>query len=314
MIDTISSLGTPNSLIRGCRLVWSRLGDLGYTADVFDGFREWLLKNHHRSTVPQLFKYAQQYCGVFSVPSRASELLALNRDKRRLAMSSLANFGKHIGKYECWKMIVKNTGLKWEKKTSLEVVLDIMDSRLIDTKEWLLRAIGRLSIQHATVLVFDMLTGLRPSEAYSSCSLITELSEEGKLNQYLNKDLMMLEHFRYKDMFLRRCKNAYISFITPELLGLILENKPRLKYSSLNPKLRKHELECRVKQLRKYNGTMLREHLPTEVIDLLQGRINESIFLRYYYKPLLQDIQQRTIKALQQLQKELIETVRQKQN
>jgi intergrase/recombinase len=95
---------------------------------------------------------------------------------------------------------------------------------------------------------------------------------------------------------------------------LILENKPRLKYSSLNPKLRKHELECRVKQLRKYNGTMLREHLSTEITDLLQGRINESIFPRYYYKPLLQDIQQRTTKALQQLQKELIEKVRHNQN
>ena len=43
----------------------------------------------------------------------------------------------------------------------------------------------------------------------------------GELSNYLNKELLMLEHFRYGDLFLRRCKNAYISFVTPELLELV---------------------------------------------------------------------------------------------
>jgi hypothetical protein len=221
----------------GCRLAWSRLGDLGYSKYVFNDFEQWLNKSHHHSTVRQLLKYAVEYHDVLAVPSKASEIMVLNRDKRRMVMSSLANLSKFLGKYEHWKMIVRNTGLKWEKRTSLEVVLDIMDARLSDTKEWLLKAVKTLSKQHATVLIFDALTGLRPSEAYQSCELITKLSECGKLEHYLNREMMMLEHFRYKDIFLRRCKNAYISFISPELLELVLKYKPTLKFISLNPKL-----------------------------------------------------------------------------
>ena len=297
-------------LCRGCRLAWSRLVDLGYTKDVLNGFEEWLLKSHHHSTVRQLVKYAVEYHDVLSVPSKASELMVLNRDKRRMVMSSLANLSKFLGKYEYWKMIVRNTGLKWEKRTSLEVVLDIMDTRLSEAKEWLFKAIKSLSKQHATVLIFDALTGLRPSEAYQSCELITKLSECGKLDHYLNQEMMMLEHFRYKETFLRRCKNAYISFISPELLDLVLKYKPTLKYVSLNPKLQKHGLECQTKQLRKYHGTLLREYLPTEAIDLLHGRVNESVFLRHYYKPFLKEIQQRTTKALQPLQSELLSIIK----
>jgi intergrase/recombinase len=85
--------------------------------------------------------------------------------------------------------------------------------------------------------------------------------------------------------------------------------QPALKYVSLNPKLRKHGFECRMKQLRKYHGTLLREHLPTEVIDLLHGRVSESVFLRNYYKPFLREIQQRTMKALQPLQLELLNSI-----
>ena len=304
MVDRESNLQQ-----RGCRLVWSRLEDLGSSKDILKGFEEWLMRNHHHSTVRQLLKYAIEYHDVLSIPSKASELAVLNRDKRRMVMSSLANFSKYIGRYEHWKSIVRNTGLKWEKRTSLEVVLDIMDARLCDTKEWLLKSIKALSKRHAAVLIFDALTGLRPSEAYQSCELITKLSQNGQLSHYINNDLMMLEHFRYKSIFLRRCKNAYISFISPELLDLILKYKPTLKYSSLNPKLQKHGLECQTKQLRKYHGTLLREYLPTEAIDLLHGRVNESVFLRHYYKPFLKEIQQRTIKALQPLQIELLSQI-----
>jgi len=285
---------------------------LGYSDDTINRFELWLKTNHHKSTIRQLVLYAQKYRGVLAEPSEASELLGLPRDKRRMAMSALANLSKFLGKYEYWKMIVRNAGLKWEKRTSLEVVLDIMDARLCDSKEWLIRAIESLSKQHATVLIFDALTGLRPSEAYESSELITRLSQYEKLDRYLNREMMMLEHFRFKETFLRRCKNAYISFISPELLELILKHKPTLKYTSLNPKLNKHGLGCQMKQLRKYHGTLLREYLPTEVIDLLHGRVNESVFLRHYYKPFLKEIQQRTLKALHPLQSELMSAIEKK--
>jgi len=86
---------------------------------------------------------------------------------------------------------------------------------------------------------------------------------------------------------LRKNKNCYISFLSEDLLELVLENKPRLTYSGLADALNKRGLHNPLNVLRKLFATTLREHLPTELIDLLQGRVNESVFLRYYYKPTL---------------------------
>lgn len=127
------------------------------------------------------------------------------------------------------------------------------------------------------------------------------------LDCYLNRDLLMLQHFRFRDAFLRRNKNAYISFISKKLLNLVVEGKPRITYQQLQKKIYRSGLKNNTRQLRKLNATLLRETLSREVIDLLQGRINQSVFLRYYYKPFLKDSRYRTIKGIEPLQKELLE-------
>ncbi len=161
--------------------------------------------------------------------------------------------------------------------------------------------------EYGCVLVFTALTGLRPGEAVNSTKLISNLHDMRRLNDYLNQELLMLEHFRYGDLFLRRCKNAYISFITPELLEFITAYKPKIRYSALDTKINRLGFPTKTKQLRKYYAAKLREYLPTEAIDLLQGRINQSVFLRYYYKPFLQDIREKTLKGIEPLQQELLE-------
>jgi intergrase/recombinase len=142
-----------------------------------------------------------------------------------------------------------------------------------------------------------------------SCRLITELSEQNKLSNYLDKELMMLQHFRFPDLFLRKSKNAYISFITPELLDLVLEAKPRIEYSALDTKIGRAGFKIQVKQLRKLYATKLRAQLPQELIDLLQGRISQTIFMKFYYRPLLEDTRDKAIRALMPLQSELLNKV-----
>ena len=90
-------------------------------------------------------------------------------------------------------------------------------------------------------------------------------------------------------------------------MELITTFKPRIKYPTLHTKIHRLGFPNRTKQLRKYFATKLRERLPTEAIDLLQGRINRSVFLRYYYKPFLRDIRTKTLKGIEPLQKELLE-------
>jgi hypothetical protein len=53
-------------------------------------------------------------------------------------------------------------------------------------------------------------------------------------------------------------------------------------------------------------ATKLRNCLPQELVDLLQGRISQTVFMKFYYKPLLLDVQQKTIKAKLQTQSDLL--------
>jgi hypothetical protein len=39
-------------------------------------------------------------------------------------------------------------------------------------------------------------------------------------NNYLRKDLMILEHYKFPDIFIRRTKKAYISVVTDQVLEL----------------------------------------------------------------------------------------------
>jgi hypothetical protein len=56
--------------------------------------------------------------------------------------------------------------------------------------------------------------------------LIIKLFGEGKLNQYCDGEREILEHFKFKEIFLRRTKKAFISFVPKELIKSISDNKP----------------------------------------------------------------------------------------
>ncbi|MDH5665732.1 MAG: hypothetical protein OEY10_05490, partial [Nitrosopumilus sp.] len=106
-------------------------------------------------------------------------------------------------------------------------------------EEWLKSIIPKLSTKYSMQLMYNTLTGLRPTEGCMSCTLLVELSEKEDLDKYLDRDLMMLQHFRFPKLFLRGSKNAYISFIPESLLQLVLEHKPTVKYQALKSAVRK---------------------------------------------------------------------------
>lgn len=148
---------------------------------------------------------------------------------------------------------------------------------------------------------------MRPSEGISSLRLISDLSDVDQLDGYLNEEFLMLEHFRHPKIFLRNCKNAYISFITTDLLNVVLDIRPRIKYAALYSRIRRLGLSNRSKQLRKLHATILRNSMiPSDVVDILQGRINSSIFMRFYYKPFLREIREKAMKAIAPLEKEIL--------
>ena len=275
---------------------------------VIEEYKEWLEATHCNKVARYLMSYSMQYSNILSDPKQASKLTIMSKGKRKLVMASLSNLSKFLGCYGYWKNIIKEHGLKWESQNSFETFLSILNSNINETKEWLLETIPKLPLKYSAVATFCALTGLRPTEACQSTKLIVKLGEENKLNQYLNRELMMLQHFKFKDIFLRRNKNAYISFISKELLNLILEVKPKIEYIALVSALRRRKIKRKMRELRKLHGTMLRNYgIPKELVDLLHGRISQSIFVKFYYKPFLLDVREKSLKAIKPLEKELLE-------
>jgi len=194
-------------------------------------YEQYLSKTHHKNSLPYLLNYSRKYWRILENPAEAKDLLMMNNAKRRLVMSSLANLSRYLGVYESWKNTIKEFGLKWDKPNPLSSILSLLNTNLDDVKQWLFNALEKLPKDAATIIAFISLTGLRVIEGSNSISLITKLSEQNKLNKYLDRELMMLQHFRYPEIFLRKSKNAYLSFVTDDFLQLILQYKPTLNHA-----------------------------------------------------------------------------------
>lgn len=262
-------------------------------------FRAWLLGQHGKAYVAKVWNYAKAYGYMLFEPAKASMLSGFSKAKRRNIMAALANLSKFLGIYGCWKEIVSQTGLHWQKTSHLEVFLGMLNTDLSDVRAWFKEAVQKLPEKYSVVLMFAAATGLRPEEACKSASLFSDLAEAGRLNTYLNPQFLMLEHFRFPEMFIRGCKNAYISFVSQDMITLLLKVKPKVTVNGLREALQKAGLRVRIKDLRKLFATTVRDGgVSDDVVDLLEGRIPQNVFLRHYYKPdLLKSIREKVLAA-----------------
>jgi len=69
------------------------------------------------------------------------------------------------------------------------------------------------------------ITGLRLTEAIDCYNLIIQLAKEGKLKE----EKGTLEHFKFKEIFLKKNKKVFISFVPKELVEMIANNKKSIK-------------------------------------------------------------------------------------
>jgi len=254
-------------------------------------FLEWLHTNHCHEYSLALYSYARKYSHLL-LNGDVSLLGGFSKGKRRQVMIALANLSKFLGCYKEWQELKNEAGLKWPRQTAIEAFLSIMNVDLAETKDWLKECVEKLPEEYSRAIVFDLATGLRIGEACKSINLLSEVSN------YFNEEFSMLEHWKFPGLFLRRTKNAYISFVPKDLV--MREISPLITVDRLKKALRKHGLPNRLMSIRKLHGTVLRESsIPSEVVDLLHGRISESVFLRHYYRPdILHDIREKVLKAI----------------
>ena len=146
--------------------------------------------------------------------------------------------------------------------------------------KWLKDTISKLPKFDANILIYCTITRLRPTEACHSIKLI-----QTDLDNYLNKDSMMLEHFKYPEQFIRKTKHAFVSIVDDSIIDLSL-NVSQRTYNSTRMLLRKQDIEMHMAYCRKIFATYLRNNgIQPEIIDLLQGHVLKSVFLKHYYQP-----------------------------
>jgi intergrase/recombinase len=116
---------------------------------------------------------------------------------------------------------------------------------------------------------------------------------------------MILEHYKYPDIFIRRTKKAYISVLTDSVLDLA-KQASNCGYNALRLAVKRKHLDMNMAYCRKIFATYLRiEGIELEIIDLLQGRAPKSVFARHYFKPNLLEQKEKITVCLQNLYREI---------
>jgi hypothetical protein len=270
---------------RSTRLSYQAAND--HTAKVLssyneDSYKEFLLQNYNSHTAKVRLLYSKKYYHVL-VNGNAQELLVLTEDKRIHIMKALASLSKYLGCYDKWKDIIERYQLKWSNEDNLEAFNDIMmdnGKNYSSMVNWLKETVSKLPLQYGNILLFDTLTGLRPDEACKSIIILNEC-QQGYMNEYT----MVLEHFKFPQVFIRKTKKAYISVITDKGLELSKQSAT-CGYNALRLAVKKRGLDMNMAYCRKIFATYLRNKgIEQEIIDLLQGRTPKSIFVRHYFRP-----------------------------
>jgi Archaeal phage integrase len=269
-------------------------------SEIDDGFKQYLLAQRKRNLKQILLKAAKH--GHILETGDASEILTFSNTKRRHVMEALVCLSKYQGTYNTWKEIKEKYQLKWTSPDSLEVFQSIFNNEknYSSMLSWLKNVIAQIPKPYANILIYNTLTGLRPAEACQSIALI-----QGDFQNYLKKDKMVLEHYRYPEIYIRNSKKAFISIVDDTIIKIGRE-AANCGYNALRNYLVRRKLGMNMSYCRKIFATHLRtKGVEQETIDLLQGRIPKSVFARHYFRPDFENVQNKIRKSLNTLQNEI---------
>jgi Archaeal phage integrase len=216
--------------------------------------------------------------------NNAQDLLLVSPETRQHAMKSLASLSKFMGIYDRWQIIIKRFQLKWPKKEAFAVfneIFNISNESYTDMLNWLKESVSVLPNSLRNVIVFNTLTGLRPDQGYKAMELI-----KSDTANYVDRERLLLLHHKYPDSFLRVSKDAYVSVINEDIIQIARNSQPITSYGHIRNAFGSYSISINMYYCRKVFATFLRnEGIEPEIIDLLQGRIPNSVFVRHYYRP-----------------------------
>jgi intergrase/recombinase len=246
----------------------------------WSAYREHLSKLYTKQNTSQQYSYAVKYHRYLEDPRRINDLPIGIRSS---VLKALIALSKYLGCYTEFTASYKNHGVKWTNKNSLSVFLNIINNNHADLINWFRVANTVLRENEKLFMKYCLLSGLRKQEAIDSFNMIIDLSTSGKLDEYYDRNTSCLQHFKYQK-FLRGSKNAFITALPIDLLNEVSKSSP-VSYSKIRKRLLKQKLPIRIKELRSYYATYLRNHgIISEYVDLFQGRVSKDVFVRNYLK------------------------------
>jgi hypothetical protein len=141
--------------------------------------------------------------------------------------------------------------LKWSNSDPLRDVNSIYNNEndLNHMINWVKNTFAKLPRNYGNFLIFNTLTGLRPSEACTAIGLIHDDS-----NNYVNQFTQTLEHFKFP-CFIRRTKKAYISIYNDRIIQVAKDTCRDISYSSLKYIFRRFGLSLNTSFCRKIFAT-----------------------------------------------------------
>lgn len=269
------------------------------------GYKRHLISlNQSPHTIRNKIQHAKRFGHVLNTLD-ARELLSLSKETRSHAMKGLSGLAKYHGMYDIWLELIKKFQLKWEQRDSLNTFKRIFDNNegtYTNMLTWVRNCIHRLPTEYGNIILFTTLTGLRPDESIKALRLL-----KGESTDYIDCERMMLLHYRFPDMFLRVSKKAFVSIINKDILEIGYATPMNIKYGLVRKRLKRLSISMHLYYCRKVFATYLRNKgIEPEIIDLLQGRISDSVFVNHYYRPDINEIITKRIRpVLDELFREL---------
>jgi len=190
-------------------------------------------------------RYAKKY--AFCLVSKDFSIITGFSDcKRGHTLNALSALSKFLGVYDKFHNLVKAYGLKWKRQNSEELILARMEKTRTNGNvlDWIKRVNEHYPILK-DFLEFILVSGLRFTEAVHSYNLIVELSRKGKIDTYYSFENQFLEHYRFKQLFIRRTKKVFISYVSKEIVSKIGKNEKISAYQIGNWISRDRKLKSR---------------------------------------------------------------------
>jgi len=269
----------------------------------WEAYREWLENQFSPGYARDVYNYSRKYAHCL-LSRDLSELLMIRKTKRTNIVKALANLAKFVGLHDEFLKLMHRYDLEWGGKSNEELVIERL-TKVQDPNEvfeWI-KQVKRVRSELSDFMDFMAITGLRLVEAIKSYNLIIKLASERKLDEYYNEEKGTLEHFRFKQIFLRKSKKAFISFVPMELIERIALNSPLPdSRHAIQMRVKKKGLNLRFSDIREAHASFMTKYLKQPEIDFIHGRITTNIFMANYFNPaLIADLKQRVFKGISEI-------------